>query len=339
MNRTEISPAVKRLLVRLCEGGMRIKDLARRAGVGQRTIERARGLWRKTGAVHRIAVMKGRWRVLGIEHTQYILGLIAFRPDMYLDEIRRNLHDELKIKVSVSTIYRALCRAGYSLKQSTKAAIERDWQRRATYLTTIGLCYEPNQLVFVDESACDRRTTYRRRAWAYCGFRAFRHAHFVRGKRYSILPALSMDGIIDCTVILGSYTEQRFVEFIKGLLVEMNPFPGKNSVLIMDNCPIHKSPRIRDMVEGRGMHLVYLPGYSPDLNPIEMAFSAVKSWIRRNDDWVRREMEKGTEVAIQMLILAVFSSVTPEAVAGWFEHAGYGSRRRPLLSDVIYEFN
>lgn len=125
----------------------------------------------------------------------------------------------------------------------------------------------------------------------------------------------------------------------------MNPFPGKNSVLIMDNAIIHKSPELREMVEAkyvsfsfkwhplmrhaqsvfaRGVRLEYLPPYSPDFNPIEEAFSCVKAWIRRHDDWVRFNMEKGDDAAIQTLIYATLSAITPLKAEGWYEHAGYG---------------
>lgn len=59
----------------------------------------------------------------------------------------------------------------------------------------------------------------------------------------------------------------------------MNPFPGRNSVLVMDNASIHKSADLEAMVLARGMRITYLPPYSPDFNPIEEAFSAVKAWI------------------------------------------------------------
>ncbi|KIO24585.1 hypothetical protein M407DRAFT_76745, partial [Tulasnella calospora MUT 4182] len=139
-------------------------------------------------------------------------------------------------------------------------------------------------------------------AWAYSGARAQRYAHFVRGKRYSILPALSLDGIIHVAVIEGAYTEAKFTNFIQGLLLEMNPFPAKKSVLVMDNAVIHKSPRLREIE----------------------AFSCVKSWIRRNDDWTRFQMGKGDAAAAQALIYATLSAVTPAKSEGWFLHAGYG---------------
>lgn len=65
----------------------------------------------------------------------------------------------------------------------TREAVERSEEKRASYTYRIGLLYQPEQLVFVDESACDRRTTYRGRAWSITGQRAFKKAFFVRGRR------------------------------------------------------------------------------------------------------------------------------------------------------------
>lgn len=86
----------------------------------------------------------------------------------------------------------------------------------------------------------------------------------------------------------------------------MNPFPGPNSVIIMDNASIHKSWELHDMIErrcvcithvaltidcyNRGMKLQYLPTYSLDLNPIEEALSSIKAWIRGNCDYAHSEL-------------------------------------------------
>lgn len=65
---------------------------------------------------------------------------------------------------------------------------------------------------------------------------------------YSILPAMSMNGILCVDIIEGSYNKLLFAKFIDGLLDRMNPFPGPNSVIIMDNCRIHKCPEILQMI-------------------------------------------------------------------------------------------
>ena len=66
--------------------------------------------------------------------------------------------------------------------------------------------------------------------------------------RYSVLPALSLEGIIHLSIIQGSFNYETFTEFIEGLLATMNPFPGPNLVIVMDNCRIHKSELVLDMI-------------------------------------------------------------------------------------------
>lgn len=103
--------------------------------------------------------------------------------------------------VSLQTIWRTLCRSGYRMKkvyfllvtyctlfisffeQLTRHAIERSALKRARFTALVGLHYTSEQLVFVDESSADQRTTYRGYAWAIGGQRAVRSAFFVRGRR------------------------------------------------------------------------------------------------------------------------------------------------------------
>ena len=70
---------------------------------------------------------------------------------------------------------------------------------------------------------------------------------------FSVLPALSLDGILAVKIVEGSFTTERFKDFIDGLLDHMNPFPGPNSVIVMDNCLIHRARSIREMIEERSV--------------------------------------------------------------------------------------
>ncbi|KAJ3885528.1 hypothetical protein F5879DRAFT_768715, partial [Lentinula edodes] len=67
--------------------------------------------------------------------------------------------------------------------------------------------------------------------------------------RYSVLPALSLDGIFYSHIKLLSYTGDDFLEWLEGLLMEMNPYPGPRSVLVLDNCRIHHVPGVAEMCE------------------------------------------------------------------------------------------
>jgi hypothetical protein len=77
------------------------------------------------------------------------------------------------------------------------------------------------------------------------------------GNRYSVLLALSLDGILHVNIIEGFFKYNSFAEFIEGLLVQMNPFPGSNSVIIMDNCQIHKLDLVLDMIQDARVSSIY----------------------------------------------------------------------------------
>ena len=98
----------------------------------------------------------------------------------------------------------------------------------------------------------------------------------------------------------------------------MNKWPLPNSVRVINNASIHRVDGIREMVQEHGARLVYLPAYSPDFNPIKLAFSSIKAWLRTNRNRINTESESIYEALWE----AVFS-VTQEDVRGWFKHCGY----------------
>ncbi|KAG1726895.1 uncharacterized protein EDB91DRAFT_1011926, partial [Suillus paluster] len=117
----------------------------------------------------------------------------------------------------------------------SRAALECNEDNCDRYQIFIAKNFCPEQLVFVDESACNRITTKCPMAWSPIGTHACCHGYFIHGQRYPILPALSLDGILHLDVLDCSYTLATFNEFIDGLLNNMNPFPQKNSIIVMDN--------------------------------------------------------------------------------------------------------
>jgi transposase len=93
-------------------------------------------------------------------------------------------------------------------------------------------------------------------------------------------------------------------------------------VVIMDNLPAHKPARVRELIEERGCELIYLPAYSPDLNPIEEAFSKIKGLLRRAG--------ARTKEALLEVLGEAFSSISVQDARGYFEHAGYRAQAQPL---------
>ena len=203
--------------------------------------------------------------------------------------------------------------------------MERNEQDREDFKRNIVVHYRPEQLVFADESHFNRLTLRRPYAWAKRGDRASRFEFQFRGSKYSMLPALSLDGILHLEVVENAVTGAAFRRFVEDLLPRMNKWPLPNSVLVVDNASIHKVAGIRELVEGHGMRLMFLPSYSPDLNPIELAFSSIKAWLRANRDHVNQEMESETGTVYNALWQAVHS-VTPDKARGWYKHCGYQER-------------
>ena len=88
-------------------------------------------------------------------------------------------------------------------------------------------------------------------------------------------------------LITGTVNGDCFYDFLRGTLIPlMLPFNGINShsVLIMDNCAVHHASKVRQLVQSAGIVSLFLPPYSPDLNPIEEAFSNVKKYLRKHDE-------------------------------------------------------
>jgi len=97
----------------------------------------------------------------------------------------------------------------------------------------------------------------------------------------------------------------------------MNEYPNKNSVIVMDNAKIYHDEKLVESIEQMGCKIIYLPPYSPDFNPIETAFSGIKSWLKRNRTYV-----KACNDPKYSLLLAL-SQVTPKIAKGYFNESIY----------------
>ena len=177
-------------------------------------------------------------------------------------------------------------------------------------------------MVFTDESHFNWLTLRRPYAWSLRGRRACQFEFFLRGTKYSILPALSLDGILHLKVIEDAITGDIFHQFIAGLLPLMNKFPLPNSVLVVDNASIHKVAGIHEMVEEHSARLLFLPPYSPDFNPIELAFSTIKTWLRSNRDVIHHKLDD-VDGSVYDAFWQAIHSIMAEQAKGWYKHCGY----------------
>ncbi|KAF5358628.1 hypothetical protein D9758_007742 [Tetrapyrgos nigripes] len=146
----------------------------------------------------------GRPRTIHSDDAHFIVKLLQQRKTMYLDEIQSQLHTRLGLHVSKPSILQMICRFYFSHKcVSTKAEEANDLLRSHHWNTIAEIAPFPDMLMFTDEASRNRRTHQRRYGWAVKGGRCIVTQHFVRGERVSILPLLTIDGIITHDVIPG----------------------------------------------------------------------------------------------------------------------------------------
>jgi transposase len=168
--------------------------------------------------------------------------------------------------------------------------------------------------VFVDESGFNTSMTRFLRARAPRGKRAHGKVPRNRGENTTLIAAITLEGAMGESMALEGATDaQVFEAYVEHFLA---PTLEKGQVVVLDGHGAHRTQKVRELIEARGADLVFLPSYSsPDLNPIEEAFSKIKALVRKEGARVREALVEAIGRALAL--------VTPEDAAGWFAHAGY----------------
>lgn len=303
------------------------------AGEDNSAVERATGVTRKTVRKLRVSldywgvpypprcVRLGRPTALRKAHLDGLKTYLDGRPSAYLEEIRDWLLDEYAIETTIWTVFRALEKLNYSRKIATKRAKEQSEPLRRMYAARMQN-YTADQIVALDESACNERTGDRKYGWGPVNEPVELIYSFKRLERWSLLPAMTVDGYLSYCVFQGAITSEILEDFLQNsVLPHCNPHPAPRSVLVLDNASIHRSARVRELCEAAGVVVEYLPPYSPDYNLIEKSFKQLKSWIKRNG-----EQAQWFNEFISFLDYAVQRSCCNIDCSGWFKICGY-----PLL--------
>jgi transposase len=131
--------------------------------------------------------------------------------------------------------------------------------------------------VFVDESGT-HISMDRLRSRAPRGERAYGQVPKNRGKNLTLIASMSLHGMGESMCIEGATDAEAFELYVEHFLA---PNLTEGQVVVLDKLGAHRPTRIRELIEARGAELVFLPSYSPDLNPIEEAFSKIKNILRK----------------------------------------------------------
>lgn len=202
-------------------------------------------------------------------------------------------------------------RLGFRQKNRTVGAVERDEFQRAAWRVTVAREVAPDRLVFVDEMGANISLTPLR-AWSAAGKRAHCSTPRNRGKNVTLLSSMSMGGMGPSLAVTGAVDAKVFKTYLQRVLL---PSLSPGQIVVMDNLPAHKVEGVRELIEGADCELLYLPAYSPDLNPIEEAFSKIKGLLRK--------IEARTRQAVVEAMGTALDAVTAPDAIGFFKHAGY----------------
>ncbi len=170
---------------------------------------------------------------------------------------------------------------------------------------------EAGTLVFLDETST-KTTMTRSRGRAPRGERVVGAVPRNHGPNVPCLVALGPMGMCAPCVFEDALTSALFVRWVREWLV---PTLAPGTTVVLDNLTVHKNPAVRIAIEAAGCHLCYLPSYSPDFNPIELAFAKLKTHLR------------GVAArAFAPLVVAIgggLAAITPADIAGYSTHCGF----------------
>jgi transposase len=207
-----------------------------------------------------------------------------------------------------------LPRAGAHAKKKTLIAAEQDRpdvaQRRSQW-RAMQLRIDPTKVVFLDETWAKTNMT-RRYGRSELGTRLVEKTPCGRWQTTTFLGALRVTGFVAPLTVEGAINGPMFRAWVEQHLA---PTLQRGDIVVMDNLSSHKVAGVREAIEAVGAELRYLPPYSPDLNPIELAFSKLKKLLR---DGAERTVDK-----LWSLCGRVLDAFTPAECYNYFTHCGY----------------
>ena len=170
---------------------------------------------------------------------------------------------------------------------------------------------EPRKLVFIDETgtATNMTPTY---GWGPKNKRLVGSVSYGHWKRTTFVGVLTLNGFIAPLVIEQAMNGAIFEAWVEQSLIPDMP---KDAIVVMDNLSAHKGEWVRELIEAAGGEVLYLPPYSPDLNPIEQAFSKLKHWLRA--------AQETTTENLWSMIGTILNHFKPDECARYFQNSGY----------------
>jgi len=176
---------------------------------------------------------------------------------------------------------------------------------------------KPEDLVFIDEAGSNATMTPEY-AWSEVGTRVIDRRPLSRAPNVSIIGALTLAGLSAIMTVPGGVGGDAFLTYVRQILV---PTLRPGQIVVMDNVRFHKVAGVAEAIAAAGCEVLYLPAYSPELNPIEECWSKLKHLLRK--------ARPGSFEEINEAIAELLDEIRPCDARGWFTHAGYRDHAQP----------
>ncbi|WP_460667133.1 IS630 family transposase, partial [Kribbella swartbergensis] len=271
---------LRRRVARFVEAGHSCHEAARHFEVSVAFVVRLMAAYRATGSL--APKPEGGWRYSKLDpHRAFLLQRVAEKGDITMPQLAAELLAR-GTKVTPTSISHWFRRQGYRFKKNAagqRTRTRRVRQAREPWHTKRQprMREEPHRLVFLDETGTSTKMT-RLRGRCLKGQRLYAKAPFGHWLTQTFVAGLRYSGLTAPWVIDGPMTRPIFETYVE---TQLAPTLSKGDVVILDNLPAHKSERAAQCLKQKGAWFLFLPPYSPDLNPIEQLFSKLKALLRK----------------------------------------------------------
>jgi transposase len=277
--------------------------------VSRATIKRYLKLRRETGEV-RAKAIPGRPAKKGAVLQAGLRAQLEGYSDATLQEHCERWEAEHGMQVSTATMSRAIQRGGWTRKKKTLRASEQKEEARAAWREQ-AQTFDVSKLVEVSECGSNIALT-RLYARSPRGKRAYGAVPRNRRANITLLASLSLQAMGEALMLEGSADASVFEISSEQVLA---PSLRAGQIVVMDNLRTHTGERVRQALSARECQILFLPSYSPDLSPIEEAFSKLKAFLRR--------VGARTPETLQEALGQALLTITSQDAKGWFRNSGY----------------
>jgi transposase len=277
--------------------------------VSRATIKRYLKLRRETGEV-KAKTIPGRPSKKGAALLAELQPQLDACPDATLEEHCQIWETTQGVQVSTASMSRAIQCLAWTRKKKTLQASEQKEADRAVWREQ-AQTLDAGKLVFIDECGSTIALT-RLYSRSPKGKRAYGTVPRNRRANITLLASLSLKGMGESLILEGSADATVFEIYMERILA---PSLQAGQIVVMDNLSTHTGKKVQQVLSARGCQLLFLPSYSPDLSPIEEAFSKLKAFLRR--------VGARTPETLQEALGQALLTITAQDALGWFTHCGY----------------